>query len=259
VSTITSNRPQNGSLVKAFALLEFFSNQKKQWGVRELSRHIGANESTTYRMMATLESLDILYKNPETEKYALGLKLYELGNRVDINASFIHLTHPELERVALEIEETVHLGILRNNKVLMVDKVESSMGLRLDSSVGQMSPIHCTGIGKVLVAFGDNMITSFLKSYDYVRFTEKTIINKADFDKELRKIKKQFYAIDDQEFEQGLICVAVPVFNKKNDLVASLSAAGPSVRFKKDSLLEYVSILTKGANAIQQNIGNYKI
>lgn len=259
MSIVTSNRPQNGSLVKAFALLEYFSNRKKQWGVRELSRHIGANESTTYRMMATLESLNILYKNPDTEKYALGLKLYELGNRVDINASFVHLTHPELEQVALEIEETVHLGILKKGNVLMVDKVESSMGLRLDSSVGQMSPVHCTGIGKVLMAFSVNRVENELDNYKFIQYTDKTICNKSDFKKELRKIKKQNYAIDDQEFEQGLICVAVPVFNQKNELVAALSAAGPSVRFKKDSLLEYVAILSKGASAIQQNIGNYKI
>jgi len=259
MSIATSNKPKNGSLVKAFALLDYFSSKKSQWGVRELSRHIGAHESTTYRMMSTLESLDILYKNPETDKYALGLKLYELGNRVDINASFIHLTHPELVQVALDIEETVHLGILRNGRVLMVDKVESSKGLRLDSSVGQMSPIHCTGIGKVLMAFNTEVLGIDLDLYDFKIYTEKTISNKFEFEKELRKIKKQSYAIDDQEFEQGLICVAVPVFNQKNELVAALSAAGPSVRFKKDSLLDYVSILTKGAKAIQNNIGNYKI
>jgi len=259
VSITSTNKSKNGSLVKAFALLEYFSTQKMQWGVRELSRHIGAHESTTYRMMATLESLDVLYKNPITEKYALGLKLYELGNRVDINASFIHLTHPQLKSVAMEIEETVHLGILKNEKVLMVDKVESSKGLRLDSTVGQLSPIHCTGIGKVLIAFGETEKNSFLSDYNFVKYTDKTILNERDFVMEIKKIKKQKFAIDDQEFEQGLICVAVPVFNQKNELVAALSAAGPSVRFKKDSLVDYVSILTKGAVAIQKNIGNFKI
>ncbi|MBT8233839.1 MAG: IclR family transcriptional regulator [Saprospiraceae bacterium] len=250
----------NGSIIKAFKLLEFFSPLKPSWGVRELARHIGANESTTYRMMSTLERLGILYKNPISEKYALGLKLYELGNRVDINDSFVHLTHPELEKVATEIEETVHLGILKDSSVLMVDKVESLKGLRLDSTVGQMSPLHCTGLGKVLLAFSNMPLRKKLMSdYDFDVYTENTKKTIPSMTTELNKIKKNGFAIDRQEFELGLICVAVPVFNQENKLVAALSAAGPSDRFKENSLNEYVEILKRGANNIKSKIGNYKI
>ena len=249
----------NGSVVKAFTLLEYFTKKKAQWGVRELARHMGKNESTTYRMMSTLETLGILFKNPESEKYTLGLKLYELGSRVDIYSSFVHLTHPHLEKVALEIEETVHLAILKNDKALMVDKVESVKGLRLDSSVGQTSPVHCTGVGKVLMAFCDASKKQFLQEYRYEIFTEETLADHESFSDALMQIRQRGFAIDNQEYEQGLICVAVPVFNQKQELVAALSAAGPSVRFKKESLLDYVEILKRGADNIQANIGNYKI
>lgn len=258
-SNSMSSPALNGSIVKAFSILEFYTSRKQDWGVRELARHMGTHESTTYRLMSTLESLGVLYKNPSTERYALGMKLYELGNRVDINASFIHLTHPELEKVALEIEETVHLGILKGQSVLMVDKVESTMGLRLDSTVGQSSPLHCTGIGKTLLSFSNKLNPNVIEDKNLENYTDKTICDRALLSREMQKIKKQGFAIDNQEFELGLICVAVPVFNQRNELVAALSAAGPSDRFKKESLLDYVKILKNGAEAIQNKIGNYKI
>ena len=113
----------NHSVAKAFGLLEYFTDDKPEWGVRELAVELGANASTTYRLMATLENLGALKKNPISDKYSLGLKLFELGNRVEIQRVFVKHTHPELERVAKEITETVHLGILRKHQVFMVDKI----------------------------------------------------------------------------------------------------------------------------------------
>ncbi len=250
----------NNSIVKAFGLLEYFSNSKSQWGVREMARHIGAHESTTYRLMSTLESLGVLYKNPDNDKYALGLKLYELGSRVKVYDSLVKQSHPELERVASEIEETVHLGIWSKDKVLMIDKVESERGLRLDSKVGQTSPAYCTGLGKTLLAFGPKeQFDNLFSNGELTAFTDHTLTTKSALIENLENIKKQGYAIDRQEFELGLICVAVPVFNGDGSVVAALSAAGPSDRFKEAHLQNYLSILKKGSSAIGKKIGYYKI
>jgi len=248
----------NNSVIKAFDILEYFSNAKSQWGVRELARHIGAHESTTYRMMSTLESLGVLYKNPDTDKYALGLKLYELGSRVKIHDAMVRLSHPGLEKVAAEIEETVHLGIWDKGRVLMIDKVESEKGLRLDSRIGQVSPAHCTGLGKVLLAFGPQGRLDGITQQGLDRYTSHTICALKNLQSNLKEIRSNGYAIDNQEFELGLICVAVPVFNTNGDLVAALSAAGPSDRFKRSQLKNYVSILKSGSDIICQRIGNYK-
>jgi len=249
----------NSSVKKAFNLLELFSNSKSQWGVRELARKIGAHESTTYRMMSTLESLGVLYKNPDNDKYALGLKLYDLGKRVKVYDSLVKLSHPELEKVADEIEETVHLGIWNKNEVLMIDKVEGEKGLRLDSRIGQSSPVYCTGLGKALLAFRySDLLDEIYSKNDLKQFTPYTILDKDELLSELEGIRINEYAVDRQEFELGLICVSVPVFNNEGHVVAALSAAGPSVRFKEDQLLEYVTLLKSGADAITNKIGNYK-
>lgn len=256
----TSPNNYNNSIVKAFGLLENFSRLKPQWGVRELAREIGAHESTCYRLMSTLESLGVLYKNPDTDKYALGLKLYELGNRVRIYDSFVSLAHPELLKVAAEIEETVHLGIARKSSVLMIDKVESEKGLKLDSHIGQTSPMYCTGLGKILLAFEAGSKADLKNSYPGLKkFTRFTIDTWDKLNRELMKIRERQFAIDRQEYELGLICVAVPVYNCENRVVAALSAAGPSDRFKEDHLLNYLEILKNGAEAIRMKIGNYKL
>ena len=256
---MSHNNNHNHSVLKAFGLLELFSNTKSQWGVREMARHIGVHESTTYRMMSTLESLGVLYKNPENDKYALGYKLYDLGQRVKVYDSLVQMSHPELMKVADQIEETVHLGIWAKQEVLMIDKVEGEKGLRLDSKIGQTSPVHCTGLGKTLLAYREDFPLIKLENGKALEeFTNFTITDREELAKELKDIKSNAYAVDRQEFELGLICVAVPVFNASGNIIAALSAAGPSVRFKEEQLQDYLKILRNGASAITDKIGNYK-
>jgi len=132
------------------------------------------------------------------------------------------------------------------------------MGLQLKSSVGSYSPAYCTGIGKVLLSnLSDIELKAYLKHVPLVKRTSFTIRSKTKFVKELKKIKQQSFAIDRQELEQGLICVAVPVFNKNNQMIAAMSAAGPADRFREEAIEDYVAILTSGAIKIQQRIGAF--
>ncbi len=247
----------NTSITKAFHLLDHFNSIKPEWGVRELAKETGANKSTTYRMLATLESLGVLRKDQTSEKYSLGLKLFELGNRVPVKHAFINHTHPVLQLVAAEITETVHLGILKDQQVFMLDKVESPKGLKLNSVIGTFSPAYCSGLGKVLLAHLDPLQQKkTLHAIALKANTEFTITKKAKLKKQLEQIKNQAYAIDRQELELGLICVAVPVYNQDDHVIAALSAAGPAIRFKEEKIEEYVAILQKGANMIRQKIGS---
>lgn len=255
-----TSKSLNNSIAKAFHLLDYFNVAKPEWGVRELAKETGANKSTIYRMLATLESLGVLRKDQASEKYSLGLKLFELGNRVPVHSAFASHTHPVLEQVAGEIAETVHLGILKNVEVFMVDKIESPKGLQLNSVIGTTSPAYCSGLGKILLAhLSPQDLKDKLEAIEFKTNTEFTITKKTILKKELEKIKVQSYAIDRQELELGLICVAVPVYNQKNKVVAALSAAGPADRFKEEELERYVTILKKGADTIQQRIGNFQL
>ncbi len=253
-------RELRSSVLKTFAILEFFTAQKTEWGVTELASAAGSNKSTVYRFLADLEQLGILHKNPLTEKYSLGLKLFELGNRVPLKSAFVNIIHPELVAVARRITETVHMAMLKNQQVFFVDKVESPQGLRISSHIGSYSPAYATALGKVLLAFLPediqlqtlNTIMETPKS-----FTRNTITDILPLKEELANVRAQQYAIDREEFEIGLICVAIPVFNQKSQVVASLSASGPANRFKESEVVNYVSLLKAGADAMREKIGHF--
>lgn len=251
------------SVHKTFAILEYFTIDKPEWGVTELAKAIGSNKSTVYRFLADLLKLGIVNKHPETEKYSLGLKLFELGNRVHLKSAFVDKTHPVLTEVAKSITETVHIAVLKNCQVFHVDKVESPQGLKLSSHIGSFGPAYSTALGKVLLAFLSKMeqeqtLQTILEEQPPKAFTKNTITKKKPLQNELKEIKEKGYAIDREESEIGLICVGIPIFNQYNEVVASLSASGPANRFREDKVANYVTTLQKGATTIRQKIGYFK-
>ncbi|WP_452228581.1 IclR family transcriptional regulator [Lacinutrix sp. MEBiC02404] len=244
----------NLSVVKAFTLLDAFTMDKQEWGVRELAIKKGYNKSTTYRLLNTLESLGVLQKN-DNDKYLLGLKLFELGNLVAIHKTLRKYSRAPLENIAREIKETVHFGVLDKNKVLYLNKTESPQGLKVSTQIGSYQKAYCTAIGKVLLAFlPEQKIVDYLQTVSLDACTSNTITDRETLLKELKKVRAEGYALDMEELELGLICVAIPVFNKKRQVIASISVSGPSSRFKLENIENYISIIKKGAEAIEASM-----
>ncbi len=240
----------NQSILKAFKLLAAFTSEKKEWGVRELALKSGYNKSTTYRLLHTLASLDVVQQN-DNEKYSLGSRLFELGNRVPLYQSLINATKLPIRDIATDIEETVLFGILKDNQVFYISKAESIQGLKISTSIGSYQPLHATAIGKVLLAYcSEVQRKNALKSIIFHPYTKNTITQKKVLLKSIEEVKAQGYALDMEEFEMGLICVAIPIFNKKNEFIGSISASGPLSRFEQKKVQNYISILQNGAQKI---------
>ena len=250
------------SVDKTFAVLEYFTAKKPEWSITELTEAIGSNKSTVYRFLNDMKKWGVIYQSPETCRYSLGFKLFELGSRVQLQSAFVDKTHPILVDVSKKITETVHIATLRNNQTYYIDKVESPQGLRLNTNIGTFHPAYATSLGKVLLAYSyanyedlKNQDTFSNKLHPY---TDNTFTDSKKLAAELEKIRNQKYAIDYEEFEIGLICVGVPIFNQEGQIVASLSAAGPANRFKGAELKNYVKILHEGAASIQKEIKDFK-
>lgn len=252
------------SVHKTFAILEHFTAEKSAWGVTELAKEVGSNKSTVFRFLAQLHSIGILDKDVETEKYRLGLKLFELGNRVQLRKALVEKTHPELASLAMNITETVHIAVLNKQQVFYIDKVESPQGLKTSSHIGSYNPAYCTALGKILLAFlppkqQAAALDAIFSEARTTAYTPMTITSRPSLLKELAKVRADQYALDREEFEEGLICIAIPVFNQQQEVVASLSASGPASRFREDKVESYLAMLSEGALAIQARIGNYSI
>lgn len=251
------------SVDKTFAILEHFTVENGEWSITELAKELDSNKSTVYRFLSDMKKRGIMYQNPDSGKYGLGLKLFELGNRVQIKSAFIDKTNPELVKVAQNITETVHIGVIKNKQVYYIDKVESPLGLKISTTIGTYKPLHATGLGKILMAYShqnyEELISHKILEEELTSYTINTITNHQKLFKELRKIKKQGYALDNEELELGLICLAVPIFNQRNEVVASLSVDGPSSRFKIKKLEGYLKIMNAGATEIQKKIGDIEL
>lgn len=255
---MNDDKSLNQSILKAFKLLDAFTSEKKEWGVRELAHKIGYNKSTTYRLLNTLAHLNIVHQN-NNEKYSLGSKLFELGNRTSIYKSIKNLTNNPIKSVALEIQETVLLSTLKEGKVFYLNKADSLHGLKINTTVGSQKPIHATASGKLLLAFSSKEYQQqFFNKNTLQPLTEKTITKPSKLNSELQKIQAQQYALDIEEFELGLVSIAIPIYNKDNRLIASLSASGPLSRFRMENVESYRLILQKGANQIQKELENFE-
>ena len=154
----------NTSVEKAFKILDCFSTNNQELGVTELAQKMGTNKSAVYRMLATMEALNVIQQNPENGRYRLGLKLFELGQKVPINQNFIAKAKPHMEALAKQAGETAHLAIYRNQKVYFLDKVVGRHDLQINSQIGSEKAIHCTGLGKIMLAFGEPNYVSVINT-----------------------------------------------------------------------------------------------
>ena len=247
-----NDKKLNLSVIKAFELLNAFTVEKNTWGVRELAQKTGYNKSTVYRILNTLSVLNVIHQN-SNDKYSLGSKLFELGNRVSIYKSIRKLSSDSIKKTALEIQETVLLSIIKDNQAFHINKADSLHGLKINTSIGSYQPIYATASGKLLFSFLDeNEKENIINNTKLTSYTKNTITSRNELLKESDKIKNQGYALDIEELESGLVCIAVPIRNKNGSIIASLSASGPLSRFRMKNITKYIGILNKEIKNIEK-------
>lgn len=194
-------------------------------------------KSTVHRILTTLENRGFLQKNPKNNKYWIGLKIFSLGMYYSKNMKFRDIAKPYAQELADKYMETVHLAVIDYDKekgpeVVVVDKIQKAQFLSMTPPVGSSSPAHCSAMGKVLLSFSDPPILEEILKLPLKKYTKNTIVDGNELLKELSLVKKQGYAIDDEELEIGLTCVAAPIFDFDDRVIASISLSGPSARLK---------------------------
>lgn len=221
------------SVVRAIQILEYVAANKNLVKLTELSKGLELSKSTVYGLVSTLERLGYLQQTPENGKYSLGLKLFELGEIVHSSMDLRRIAIPYLHQLAAKYSETVHLAVLSRGVVVYIDKVDSDHSIRITSNVGGWNPAHCTGVGKVLLAgLTDVELESTVQEINMKKFTPNTITSMVQLKEIIQNIRLQGYALDNEEIEIGLTCVAAPVKNHKGKVVASISISGPTNRMK---------------------------
>lgn len=220
------------SLDRALNILEALADASQPMHLRELAQRVDLNPSTVHRLLATLQKHDFVEQD-ERSCYKLGMKLYSIGKAATYALDINELARPIMQDLLDRYNETVNLAILDHGEVVYVDQLESNniVIVRMFARVGNRGPAYCTGSGKVLLAgLNEDEMARYLNTAVLQPFTSNTITDPAILIAELKRVKRDGYALDLGERDDGVGCVAAPIKNREGSVIAALSVSGPSMR-----------------------------
>lgn len=244
------------SVGRAMQLIEFLADEKHEISLTEISKKIGWPKSTVHGLLSTMCNYQIVEQSAVTGRYKLGVRLFELGNIVVRSWDISAVAKPYMQHLNSELSAMIQLATEQNGEVLYLEKLESNQTIRIVSDVGRRLPMHCSGLGKVLLAYKPySEAKRIISEKGLKRMTSRTITSVSELEKELKKIREQGYAIDNQEIMEGLRCVAVPIFDVDSKVNYAISVSGLSVNMKGDYLEKALSRLKETAGNISLDIG----
>jgi len=245
------------SLQRGLGILELIAKDGTGLTMAEVSRKIGLHTSTTFHLLRTLRSLGYLVQSETTREYRLGSKVFRLAASVLTEVQFLNISGPLLAEMAQQTGETSHLAIFEHGEVIVIDKVDGSSPVRLSDRVGYPRPAHATAIGKVLLAhLPEAELKAFLDRRELRPFTPKTVTAVPILEQELVRVREQGYAFDDEEFAQGIRCLAVPVRNFTGHIVAALGISGPVWRVSLDRVAQLTELVKAIGHRLSQELGS---
>jgi IclR family KDG regulon transcriptional repressor len=247
------------TVVNAIRLLEAFRDEE-ELGVTEISRRLALHKNNVFRLLATLEQQDYIEQCARSERYRLGVRCLELGQSFARSRTLVRCARAALEELASSSQETSHLGVMRGDEVVHLAGEQTERCVMSGLRVGRRLPLHCTALGKVLLACAPEEVRQdFDRRSGEGRLaarTPHTIVDSHKFFEHLRGVAVQGFAIDLGECEEGLSCAAAPVFDVEGQVVAALSVSGPSFRLGEDRLLaEVAPLVASAAERLSRELG----
>ncbi len=244
------------AVVRAFSLIEALAKDDgKAKGIKELSELTKLSKGTVHRLITTLVHLGYVDRNQDS-KYSLGLKLTSLSAVILNHLEVVNVAQQELNDLAKETNLTAHLATIDNDDLLYMAKANSNLSIQTTSYVGQRSYLHSTSLGKAICAFlPKERVEQSLLSKGMPQFTNKTIHTIEDYFVELERVRKNGYATDDEENEKYVRCIAAPIFDHTNHVIASISVSGLVIHIKEDTVPGLSEKVVASASLISAKMG----
>lgn len=246
------------TLDKALKTLTCFSRQRPEWGITELSQQLELSKSIVHRIVSTLENWGFLEQNPVSKKYRLGIKLFELGSLVSGELEIRRHALPVMQELADFSGETVNLTIVDRPSYegVCIETVDSNQSVKFSTRVGTTMPLHWGASHKILMAFlSDTEINIIINRKGLSPLTEHTITKAELLKEELKKIRRQGYAVSREEVDLGAAAVAAPIFDQHGQITAGLTVVGPLYRMQPKKLEMLIDRVRAAARAITAKIG----
>ena len=219
------------SLARGLKILDILGQSPEGASITELAEFLLIDKASASRLASTLASYGYVEKDATSRRIHLGPQVVNLSRSVLARLPLRAAAKPYLHKLVEATGECAHLAVLAKDKVLYIDQEESPATLRVNAQVGTMNPLHCTALGKVLLAFGETALPQALESH-----TAHTITSKKVLKKHLDEVRQAGYAIDDEEFDLDVRCIAVPVTDFRGKVIGSIGISGPSSRLSLEKL-----------------------
>ncbi|WIT12190.1 DNA-binding transcriptional regulator KdgR [Paucibacter sediminis] len=256
--SIDSSKQQPESVaavLKVFAILQALS-ERSETGISELSVRLAMPKATVYRFLQTMMTLGYVRQESGSERYGLTMKAFELGAKALQYPDLVDLSKHHMQMLADATGETVHLGTLIDSEIIYVHKIDSRHTLGMYSRIGRRAPLHCTAIGKVLMAWEHpERRDRVLDGAEFQRFRDKTIVDRSEFLAELERVKAQGYGEDREEFDDHIRCLGIPIFDRLGQPIAGMSVSFPSFRYDEAKAPEIIAMLTAASRDISARLG----
>jgi DNA-binding IclR family transcriptional regulator len=248
--------PSTPAVERILSILELLSVTKSGLTLPELSRRLALPKSSTYCLLVTLERRGYLLRNNKTHRYMFGLKLFSLANMalsgVELRENAAHFLHALMERSRL----TVHMAIIEGDEAVLIEKVEPMGLVRLATWVGKRLELHCSAVGKCLLAYlPEAEFLRLVRDRGLTRNNENTVTSIRKLKNQITQIRRAGYAIEDEEGEIGCRCVGAPVFDHSGNAIAAISVAGTTAQIPSEEFASFGQLVRQTASDISQALG----
>ncbi|WP_175942709.1 DNA-binding transcriptional regulator KdgR [Burkholderia pyrrocinia] len=241
---------------KVFTILAALGD-RREIGISELSQQLGMSKTTVHRFLQTLKTLGYVAQEGETDRYRLTIRLFELGSKALESVDLVREADLEMRRIGQLTREAVHLGAFDEDAIIYIHKIDAEYGLRMQSRIGRRNPLYSTAIGKVLLAWmSPDDARAVLAGIEFRKSTAKTLSSADAVMSILPHVRQQGYGEDNEEQEDGLMCLAVPVFDRFGRVIAGLSISFPTMRCGADTKAHYIALLTEAGRALSERLGH---
>ncbi|MFE1310620.1 IclR family transcriptional regulator [Streptomyces sp. NPDC058755] len=255
--TETNGSPSGGvqSVDRAISVLEILA-QRGEAGVSEVAAEIDVHKSTAFRLLGALEARGLVEQAGERGKYRLGFGIVRLAGAVTGRIDITQQSRPVCERLAEEIGETVNIAVMQEHYAINLYQVRGQSAVTAHNWVGQLTPLHATSSGKIMLAhLPAQERAALVTEAGLKKLTPHTISSKAKLEKNLAEARERGYAWTLEELEIGLHAMAAPIRDREGQVIGSISASGPSYRFTEERMHELAPVLVKGAEEISHRMG----
>lgn len=246
------------SVKNALRILKSFTMDEPEKRISDLAKSLKLSKSTISRTMSTLASEGFVVKDPETQKYRLGLSILSLSGIVNSHMDIHRESMPVLNKLVNNCGETAHISVLDNYEVIYLQKVECNHPVRFLTHTGKRNPAYCTSSGKILLAFSDKEVIETVIANGLERFTKHTITEPETLRAHIAQVKENGHSFSFEEFSEGVISIGTPIFDYTGKVVAALSVVGPKQRIHDEKIKSILYQTLLASAEISERLGYRK-